>query len=241
MLNPVRIEDGHVIVFGGSSGIGLGIARECLARGAGVTIASRSEARLAAAAGILGGGDRLATLRADVTDERSVQRALAGRPVDHVVLTAAEPSYGPIAALDWAAGRRTVESKLVAALHVAKHVRPPATGSLLVTSGVAAERPAPGGAVVAAVNGALDALVRALALELAPARVNALSPGWVETPFWDAFAGAAKAQRLADRARSLPVSRNGRPEDVAHAAVFLLENGFVTGTVLHVDGGHRFA
>ena len=241
MLRPMKVENERVIVFGGSSGIGLGIARECLARGAVVTIASRSEARLKAAAEALGGGDRLATLRADVADEKAVQLALAGRPVDHVVITAAEPSYGPIASLDMAAARRTVESKLMAALHVAKHVRLPATGSLLVTSGVAAERPAPGGAVVAAVNGALDAVVRALALELAPARVNALSPGWVDTPFWDAFAGAAKTQRLADRARSLPVRRTGRTEDLAHAAVFLLENGFATGTVLHVDGGHRFA
>jgi NAD(P)-dependent dehydrogenase (short-subunit alcohol dehydrogenase family) len=106
-------------------------------------------------------------------------------------------------------------------------------------SGIAAERPGPGGAVVAAVNGALMSLVRALALELAPVRVNALSPGWIDTPFWDTFAGDAKPQRFEQHARRLPVRRMGTPEDTAHAALFLLGNGFTTGEVLHVDGGHR--
>jgi NAD(P)-dependent dehydrogenase (short-subunit alcohol dehydrogenase family) len=93
--------------------------------------------------------------------------------------------------------------------------------------------------VVCAVNGALHSLVRALAVELAPARVNALSPGWVDTPAWDRI-GADKERRLADRARTLPVGRIGTVADLAHAGVYLLENGYTTGEVLHVDGGHRF-
>jgi NAD(P)-dependent dehydrogenase (short-subunit alcohol dehydrogenase family) len=109
-----------------------------------------------------------------------------------------------------------------------------------VISGIAADRPMIGNSVVAAVNGALEALVRALALELSPARANALSPGWVDTPAWDKM-GVDKAERLAARAKTLPVRRVGTPDDLAAAALFLIENGYTTGEVLHVDGGHRVA
>lgn len=229
----------HVVVFGGSSGIGLAIARACLARGAAVTLASRTPGKLAAAAEALAAGDRLATRAVDIADEAAVARVLAARRVDHVVISTVDPCYAPVRELAMVRARALFDAKLFGALHVAKHVQLPATGSLTVVSGIAAERPMPGGAAVAAVNGALNALVRALAGELAPARVNALSPGWVDTPAWDAIAD--KARRFADRARSLPVGRTGTPDDMAAAALFLIESGFTTGEVLHVDGGHRFA
>jgi NAD(P)-dependent dehydrogenase (short-subunit alcohol dehydrogenase family) len=92
--------------------------------------------------------------------------------------------------------------------------------------------------VVAAVNGALGAFARALALELAPTRVNVVSPGWVDTPVWDRIAGDGKAAAFEQMARRLPVGRVGTPEDLAHAYLFLMENGFTTGVTLHVDGGH---
>ncbi|HEU4726940.1 MAG TPA: SDR family oxidoreductase [Kofleriaceae bacterium] len=235
----MTLSSSHVIVFGGSSGIGLAIARACLSRGAAVTIASRSAARLAAAADGLAAGDRLVTEVADIADEAAVARVVAARPVDHVVISTVDPCYAPIRELAMARARALFDAKLFGALHVAKHARLPATGSLTVVSGIAAERPMAGGAAVTAVNGALDALVRALAGELAPARANALSPGWVDTPAWDGIGD--KARRLAERARSLPVGRIGAPDDLAAAALFLIENGFTTGEVLHVDGGHRFA
>ena len=97
----------------------------------------------------------------------------------------------------------------------------------------------PSGSIVAAVNGALMSLVRALAVELAPVRVNALSPGWVDTPVWDSIPGGAKEERFAQHARRLPVGCIGAPADIADAALFLMGNGFTTGEVLHVDGGHR--
>jgi NAD(P)-dependent dehydrogenase (short-subunit alcohol dehydrogenase family) len=81
--------------------------------------------------------------------------------------------------------------------------------------------------------------VRALALELAPVRVNAVSPGWVDTPIWNAFAGDSKDERLAAMAARLPIERIGRPEDIAAAFRSVMDNGFMTGTVLHVEGGHR--
>jgi NAD(P)-dependent dehydrogenase (short-subunit alcohol dehydrogenase family) len=106
-------------------------------------------------------------------------------------------------------------------------------------SGIAANRPAPGGSMVAAANGALEALARALALELAPVRVNVVSPGWVDTPIWDVIAGDHKTERLAAMARRLPVGRVGAPLDIARAFVALMHNDFITGTVVHVDGGRR--
>lgn len=124
---------------------------------------------------------------------------------------------------------------------VAKHLGGalPAGGSLVFTSGVAAYRPGPGASMIATANGALEALARSLALELAPVRVNVVSPGWVDTPIWDVLAGDAKGERLAAMAARLPAGRVGTPDDIARAIVALLDNGFVTGTVLHVDGGHR--
>jgi NAD(P)-dependent dehydrogenase (short-subunit alcohol dehydrogenase family) len=93
--------------------------------------------------------------------------------------------------------------------------------------------------VVAAINGGLESLARALAVELGPIRVNVVSPGWIDTPIWEFVAGEAKAATLEAMAKRLPVGRIGHPDDIADAIRFLMRNGFVTGTVLHVEGGHR--
>jgi len=113
------------------------------------------------------------------------------------------------------------------------------TGSLTFTSGIAAYRPAARGSAVAAINGALASLAYALAIELGPIRVNVVSPGWVDSPLWQHVAGDAREATLNAMAKRLPVGRIGHPEDIADAIRFLLRNGFATGTVLHVDGGHR--
>ncbi|KYF84194.1 short-chain dehydrogenase [Sorangium cellulosum] len=236
----MNLEQQHVVVIGGSSGIGLGVARACLARGATLTLVSRSAEKLAGAAAELGDARRVRTFAADVTQEAEVRSLFDQHPpARHVVVTAVQGHYQPVREMDIAAARRLIDSKLVAALHVAKHARIEPGGSLVFTTGIAAVRPGPGGAVVAAVNGALMSLVRALAIELAPVRVNALSPGWVDTPVWDSIAGGAKEERFAQHARRLPVGRIGAPGDIADAALFLMGNGFTTGEVLHVDGGHR--
>lgn len=236
----MNLENQHVVVMGGSSGIGLGVARACLENGASVTLVGRSPQKLAEAAVRLEAGQRVRTFAADVTQEEQVRRLFDELPpAHHVVLTTVHPYYKPIRELEITEARRTIDSKLVAALLIARYARLEPGGSLLFTTGIAADRPGPGGSVIAAANGALVSLVRALALELAPLRVNALSPGWIDTPFWDSFAGSAKAQRFEQHARRLPVGRVGTPADLAHAALFLMGNGFTTGEVLHVDGGHR--
>jgi len=146
---------------------------------------------------------------------------------------------GPVKQLDLDAARRAFEAKLwgpLAAIQAAD-VR----GSIVLTSGAAASTPMRGGAATAAVNGAVEALVRTLAVELAPVRVNAVSPGIIDTPTWDAMATEDREAMFERLAGALPAGRVGTAEDVAGAVWMLLTNEFVTGTVLPVDGGHRLA
>jgi len=230
--------------------MGLAIAASMLGDGNRVTIVGRNAARLDAAREQLetdgpGTAARLDTVVADIADESAVERLFAGTgPVDHVVITAVDATgaYQPVSTLDLTAARRLIDTKILGAALVAKHAAPtmPSAGSITFTSGIAAYRPAPGGSMVAAVNGALESLAAALAVELAPLRVNVVSPGWVDTPVWDAIAGDGKAARLGAMADRLPAGRIGAPEDIAQAFTALMANGFITGTVLHVDGGHRF-
>jgi len=236
----MKLENQHVVVIGGSSGIGLGVAKACLEGGASLTLVGRSPQKLGSAAAELGVMHRVRTIAVDITQEARVRHLFEEiPPAHHVVVTAVQPYYQPIRQLDLGEARRAIDSKLMAALHVAKHARFEPRGSLLFTTGIASVRPGAGGSVISAVNGAIQSLVRALALELAPVRVNALSPGWIDTPIWDSIAGDAKEQRFEQHARRLPVGRMGAPADIAHAALFLMGNGFTTGEELHIDGGHR--
>lgn len=234
----MQLEKQRVLVFGGSSGIGLGVVRAALAQGASVVAAGRSPARLERASNDVR-SERYRGVMCDVGEESQIAEVFRREaPFHHVVVTAVEGYYRPIRELDIERARRTLETKLVAALSIAKHARIEPSGSLTLTAGIAAWRPGPGASVIAAANGGVEALVRALALELRPVRVNALAPGWVDTPFWDEFAGSGKAQRFATHAERLPVGRVGSPDDIAQGALFLMQNGFVTGEVLRIDGGH---
>lgn len=238
----MALDGQHVIVVGGSSGIGLAVAHAVLAEGGRVTIAGRSRERLARACRELGGAERVRSAVADVAEEADVAGLFdAAGEFDHVVTTAVDAAYQPVAELEMDDAQRVLRSKLVGALLVAKHARRGISpnGSLIFTSGIAAYRPSRGGAVVAAVNGALAALGRALAIELAPVRVNVVSPGWVDTPVWEVVAGARKDAVLASMAERLPVGRVGKPADLAPAYTFLMQSEYTTGSVVHVDGGQR--
>ncbi|MBY5915397.1 SDR family oxidoreductase [Rhizobium leguminosarum] len=243
-MTDIRIEGAKIIIVGGSSGMGLALARRLLGEGAAVTIAGRSEDRLAAARRALGDYPGVATIAVDISREEEVAALFRkGGPVDHIVSTAADigGAYQLLPSIELAAAQRVVESKFYGPLMLAKYgaAHLPPSGSITYTSGVAAYRPAARGSVVAAVNAALEGLVRALAVELAPIRINAVSPGWVDTPIWSFVVGDAKQATLDAMAQRLPAGRVGRPDDIADAIRFLIGNGFTTGTILHVEGGHR--
>jgi len=236
--------DGRIVVIGGSSGIGLAVARRSLDDGATVVIAGRSQQRLDAARADLARtgppAGRLSAHPVDIGDPAQVTRLFERvGTLSHLVVTAADLPYGPVVSLSEDSMVRAVRSKILGPLFAAQQAAPRITkpGSITFTSGVAASRPAPGGALAATVNGALESMVLALALELAPIRVNAVSPGWVDTPVWDRLATPdVKNARMADLAARLPARRLGRPEDIANAVAFLIADTFVTGTVLHAEG-----
>ncbi len=233
----MALEGERVVVVGGSSGIGLETARLALAAGASVTIAGRSEDRLRRAAADLGGAVR--SVVADVTDDGSVKALFDGETrVDHVFLPAGElkPGGGDVLGADLSALRSILESRLLGVIHVVRRARPKmAGGSITLMSGLYANRPAPGAALGAAAVAAIDGMTRALALDLAPIRVNAVAPGMIDTPLWDSFGPQREA--ILAQATALPVGRIGRPDEVAAAVLLLMSNGFVTGTVLAIDGG----
>lgn len=240
--------DDTVVVIGGSSGM-LAVAGRCLADGARVVIAGRSAARLEAAGEHLarvlsanrgGSNNRFAAVVADIGDRAQLSRLFeeAGK-LSHLVVTAADLPCGAVGTLTEDDMMRAVKSKVTGPLQAAQLAaqRISGPGSITFTSGVAAYRPVPGGALGAIVNGAIESMVRALALELAPVRVNAVSPGWVDTPIWERIAEPdVKQARFADMAARLPGRRLGRAEDIANAICFLINDSFVTGTVLHAEG-----
>ncbi|MEU7138805.1 SDR family oxidoreductase [Nocardia sp. NPDC046473] len=233
----------RVVIVGGSSGMGLALADALVTAGGEVIIASRSAERLAAAERTLPAGPgKVRSIVVDITEEATIERLFAEvGPVDHVVTTAVdvEGVYQPIASFDVELARKTLDAKLIGPALLAKHARIVPGGSLTFTSGIAAYRPGPGSAIVAAANGALESLAYALAVELGPVRVNVVSPGWIDTPIWDTIAGDAKTERHQQLAARLPVGRIGQPAEVAQAMLAAMHNPFITGTVLHVDGGHR--
>jgi NAD(P)-dependent dehydrogenase (short-subunit alcohol dehydrogenase family) len=242
--SEMNLSNQKILIVGGGSGMGLALARRCVEAGATVIIAGRSEARLRQAREAFGNPSGLEVAVVDIAREDQVAALFAEiGGLDHIVSTAAdiEGAYRLLPELDLKAAQRMVDSKLFGPLLLANHGAPrlAANGSMTFISGIAAYRPAARGSVVAAVNAALEGLVRALAVELAPIRVNAVSPGWIDTTIWALVAGDRKAEMLAAMAERLPVGRVGQPEDIADAIFFLIGNGFTTGTTLHVEGGHR--
>jgi len=223
-----------VVVVGGSSGIGLATAEIAKREGADVVIASRNPDRLKVAA------DKIAAkaIPTDVTDDASVAE-LFGKcgPVDHVVVTAAQLRSGPFKTVSMADVRSTMEGKFWGAWRVAREANIRPGGSLTLVSGFLSVRPRPAAAIVGAANGALESLTRSLALELAPVRVNCVSPGIIDTPIRAAMPEAARQEMLAKVAAGLPVGRVGLGEDIAQQILTFMTNGFATGSIVYIDGG----
>ena len=223
-----------VVVIGGSSGIGLSTAELARTHGADVIISSRSAAKLDPVAERL----NVIAIPADVTNDESVKDLLRRTgPVDHVVLTAAQLKTGPFKTVAMDDVRATMEGKFWGAWRVAREAEIRPGGSLTLVTGFLSVRPRPNSAIISAANGALESLARALALELAPVRVNAVSPGVIDTPIRAAMPEQARAEMLAKTAASLPVGRVGAAEDIAQQIVSFMANGFATGSIVYIDGG----
>src|SRR5712691_99573 len=223
-----------VVVVGGSSGIGLATAELAKREGADVIVASRNVDRLDAVAARL----NAIAIPADVTSDESIA-SLFRRcgPVDHVVVTAAQLRTGPFKTVSMEDVHATMESKFWGAWRVARaaDIRP--GGSLTLVSGYLSVRPRPNSAIVGAANGALESLARSLALELAPVRVNAVSPGIIDTPIRAAMPEAARREMLEKIAAALPVRRVGLGDDIAKQIIAFMTNGFATGSIMYLDGG----
>ncbi len=232
-----------LVVIGGSSGIGFGVAAAALERGAQLVIVGRSTAKLRSAEQALSAADRrVRGLPADMTQETEVARLFDELGAfDHLVSTAGvAPPGDPIERTDVEVVRRFVDDKLIGAVLVAKHaVRTlKAGGSMTFTSGINKDRPpVPGGAVVSAIAGSFSYFARALSLELAPTRVNIVSPGWVDTPMFDELVGDAKVGYFANMAARLPAGKIATPADIALAYIYAMESDFTTGQTIDIDGG----
>jgi NAD(P)-dependent dehydrogenase (short-subunit alcohol dehydrogenase family) len=231
------LKDQTVLIIGRGSGLARAAALAARDEGAQLVAAGRDSEGLAAA---YAGEPGVRTEQVDLTDEASIA-ALGQRlgPVDHVVSTASARARGRIADLDRDAIRRSFDTKVIGPLMLARHLAPRmnAGGSIVLFSGVAATKIAVGTLGVAITNAAVDTLARSLALELAPIRVNAISPGVIDTGAWDALGPRGKADYFADITARNPAGRIGTPDDIAQAVLFALTSTFLTGQTLHVDGG----
>lgn len=234
----------HVLIVGGSSDIAAALAADLLHEGARVTLAGRDIERTTVAAKAI--GDAVRPIVLDLSDEESIKaaadQARAADGLDHLVSVATERANGPVVSTERRALLAAFDAKVFGPILLAKHFAPVIAeeGSMLFFSGLGAWRPISGGVVMAATNGSVSTLVSALAVELAPTRVNAISPGVTATSAWDT-AVPDKHQLFQRVAASAPARRVGEPSDLSAAARALLVNPFITGETLHVDGGARWA
>lgn len=231
------LENTTVVVIGGGAGMGLAIARHAAAAGASVVIAGRTLSRLQQAASARGPAVRAESI--DTTSEDSV-RDFFGKlgPIDHLAIPGSAVRTGTLKDAPLADGLTTMQSKFWGPYLCAKHAQVKPTGSITLFSGILSRRPGKNDCVLRPVNAAVEALGRALSRDLAPVRVNTLSPGM--TSGTDAYKDMPEAARqgMYDAiAARLPVGRVGTPDDIAQATLALMTNGFITGTTLDVDGG----
>lgn len=234
----MQLTNKKVVIVGGSSGIGYATAVMAKAEGADVTIASRAGDKLDKAAKALG----VKAIPADVTSDEAVESLFrATGAVDHVVVTAAVLRAGHIKSLAMAEARATIETKFWGAWRVARFAEILPGGSLTIVSGGLSMRPRPGSTIVSAANGALESMTRGLALDLAPIRVNCVSPGIIDTPIRAAMPEEARKAMLDKTAAGLPVKRVGLADDIAGQIMAFIHNGFASGAIVYIDGGAAVA
>jgi len=239
-LSALQLAGKTVVIVGGTSGIGVAAAIQATAAGAEVIIIGRDAGR----------ADALTTQHgfagwraADVTVAADIDTALHDIPkVDHLVLLAGSFVAGKVrdTAVDYL--RLAFEERVWPAIHAIRALgdRLSQDGSVTLISGALADRPnAHGTAVLAAASAAMEALARGLALELAPIRVNTLSPGPIDTPIFAKAFGAGSDAVVAAMRDSIPLHRLGTAAEAGAGVMFLMTNGWMNGATLNVDGGSR--
>jgi NAD(P)-dependent dehydrogenase (short-subunit alcohol dehydrogenase family) len=229
----------RVVILGGSSGIGLAVAQTAAKEGAALVIGSSSKVRIDQALAKLP-KDAVGHV-VDLADEPAVKALFAGLgAIDHLAFTAGDPlQLGPIAATDISAARNSFGVRFwgayIAAKYGAANICP--GGSIIFTSGLAGMRPRSGWTLASSICSAVEGLTRALAVELAPIRVNVVAPGMVKTPLWRNMNEADREGLFRQTAARLPIGHVGEAEEVAQAYVYLMQQTYGTGQVLTIDGG----
>lgn len=235
----MKLNGKKIIVLGGTSGIGLATAKAAADEGAHVVVASSRQKSIDAALTSLSGKAEGRLL--DLSREDAIADFFkAAGEFDHLVYTAGENlELGEIKTLsiDWAQQFWNIRywGAFTAVKYGAPHIR--AAGSIVLTTGVAGARPHKGWTVAASICSAMEGLTRALAVELAPIRVNAVSPGVVRSPLWGAMSESDREAMYRDAGAKLPVGRVGEVDDIAEAYLYLMRENFSTGQVIVVDGG----
>ncbi len=236
----MSLQGKRVVVIGGTSGIGLAVAQAAMAGGAGVVVGSSSADKVGAVKDTLPGAEALVV---DVKAESSVEAFFAQvAALDHLVFTAGDWSLrggGPIESLDVAAAASQFGVRFWGALTAVKHAKARIRegGSITLTDGMIAHRPRKGAVISSAMAGAVEHLTRALAVELAPIRVNAVCPGAIRTGVWSFIPAEQREERFKRMGERLPLKRIGEPDEVAEAYLYLMRGGYTTGQVLRVDAG----
>ena len=233
----MRLRDKKVLVIGGGSGMGLAIAETAVREGARVIVASRSEEKLKAACEKIGADVRRYVV--DFTDAASVKNLFSAvGPVDHLAIPGSAVRTGPLKELPVSDAKSSMDSKFFGPYLAVKEAEINPDGSIILFSGILSRRPDKGSPILAAINSAVETLGKALAVALAPVRVNVISPGMTrDTGAYLGMPEQAREEMFANVARSLPVKRVGYPSDIASVAVELMANSFITGAVIDVDGG----
>lgn len=233
------LKNKRVVVLGGSSGIGFAVAEQALSQGATVVIASSNAERVKNAVESLGRNAQ--GFSVDLADERAAKTLFGSLgEFDHLVFTAGDSLHlQNLADTDLKQARRAFELRYWAALAAVKYASENIRkgGSIVLTTGIAGQRPRKGWVVAASVCGTIEALTRALAVELAPIRVNAVSPGVVRTNLWRSMTVEERDHLYESVGKSLPVGRVGEAGDIAQGYLFLMREQFCTGQILVIDGG----
>jgi len=229
-----------VLILGASSGIGLSVAQQARAAGANVIMTARDPDRLSAAASSIGAA---ATAAFDITDHEALSGFFEDLtdPIDHVFVSGSGPYYAPLGEIDLASARDGLATPIVLMIDLAQlappHMRP--GGSLIFMGGTGARRPAPGLSVIGPLVAAASAAVANLALEIAPARINLVAAGFVDSPLSARILGPDLDARREDLAARLPIHRVVQPDDVASLVLYVMSNTALTGSVYDIDGGQQ--